>query len=405
VARPHNFGRDGDVELTITRAAGSYVFDAHRRYIDFVSGWCVGNLGWNHPVVVDAVRRFRGPDYVYPEHGYTPWDELSRRLAKAVPGRLVTSFRATGGSEAIDLALQAAMLHTRRRRFLSLEGAYHGNTIGALSIGSTDNRQVYPNLLQSCDTIAPPLGERALDSIETRLKRRDVAAFVMEPVSINLGVLVPAAPFMTGLQRLCQRYGTLLVMDEVACGFGRTGALFATEHYGLAPDMLCIGKAMTAGVLGAGAMIATAPVARSMEKSGTFWSTYGWHPRSVAAAIATIGYMTANRRRLMSGVEKMSAYFFARLVSSRLSQFGAISVSGLAISVDVEDEARANRIQKRCLRRGLVLTTQGAKLLLLPALTIGESVAAEGLDTLDECVPPTQKTKYKGPRMRTDQGP
>jgi 4-aminobutyrate aminotransferase-like enzyme len=387
MARPHNLGRGGDVGFTVTRAAGSYLFDARRRYIDFVSGWCVGNLGWNHPVVVDALRRFRGPDYVYPEHGYTPWDELARRLAAAVPERLVTSFRATGGSEAIELALQAAMLHTRRGRFLSLEDAYHGNTIGALSIGSADSRKVYPNLLRSCDTITLPLDDRALDRIETRLKRRDVAAFVMEPVGINLGVLVPRASFMTSLQRLCRRYGTLLVMDEVACGFGRTGALFATEHYGIAPDMLCIGKAMTAGVLGAGAMIATAPVARSMEKRGAFWSTYGWHPRSVAAAIATLRYMTANRRRLMSGVERMSAYFFARLASSRLSQFGAINVSGLAVSIDVEDESRADQIQRRSLRRGLILSTQGSKLLLLPSLTIGEGVAAEGLNILDECVP------------------
>ena len=120
--------------------------------------------------------------------GYKPWTELAPRLAAIVPGRLTKSFRATGGSEAVELALQAAMVHTKRRRFVSLEDAYHGNTIAALSIGASENRETFPNLLQSCDKIAPPLDARALEKIEARLKRRDIAAFVMEPVSINLGV-------------------------------------------------------------------------------------------------------------------------------------------------------------------------------------------------------------------------
>jgi adenosylmethionine-8-amino-7-oxononanoate aminotransferase len=377
-------GRQEDVELTIRRASGSYVFNSRgRKYIDFLSGWCVGNLGWNHPVVTTALHRFRGPEYVYPEHGYKPWTELARRLAAAVPGQLEKSFRATGGSEAIELALQAAMLHTKRRRFLTLDDAYHGNTIGALSIGSDGNRERYGNLLASCDKIAPPLDDRALDKIETRLKKRDVAAFVMEPVSISLGVLVPPKPFMTGLQRLCRRYGTLLVMDEVACGFGRTGALFASEHFDIEPDMLCLGKAITAGALGLGAMIATRDVARSMEQDGSFWSTYGWHPRSVAAAIATVQYMTANRRPLMASVNAMSAHFVERLSTMPFARESAIHVSGLAISISLSDEKRAEGVRTRCLQRGLIVTTQESALLVLPPLTIEKAVADQGLDILE----------------------
>ena len=120
-------GREEDPALQVARASGPYLFNARgRRYIDFVSGWCVGNLGWNHPVPTRAVHQFRGPDYIYPEHGYKPWTDLARRIAAIVPGRLQKSFRATGGSEAIELALQAAMIHTKRSRFLSLENAYHG---------------------------------------------------------------------------------------------------------------------------------------------------------------------------------------------------------------------------------------------------------------------------------------
>jgi acetylornithine/succinyldiaminopimelate/putrescine aminotransferase len=379
-------GRGEDPALQVARGSGSYIFNPRgRRYIDFASGWCVGNLGWNHPVPTRAVQRFRGPDYVYPEHGYKPWTELARRIAAIVPGRLQKTFRATGGSEAIELALQAAMLHTKRSRFLSLEGAYHGNTLGALSIGASENRERYPRLLQGCLKVKLPLDDRALNTIERHLKRRDVAAFVMEPVSINLGVLVPPQSFMTSLQRLCHRYGTLLLMDEVACGFGRTGTLFASEQFRLSPDILCLGKAITGGVLGLGAMVTTRAVAASMARDGNFWSTYGWTPRSVAAALATIEYMTANRARLMAHVSTLSGYFGDRL-SDMFPPQTRINIRGLAIGIDLEEEDRADDMMTTCLKRGLVVTTQEATLLLLPALTIERNVAARGLDILANCV-------------------
>ena len=375
-------GREDDLELTISGAGGSYLFGPRgRKYIDFTGGFSVGNLGWSHPVITAALRRFRGPDYVAPEFGYQPWSEFARRLAAVAPGRVTKSFRATGGSEAVDLALQAAMLHTRRRRFLSLDGAYHGNTIGTLSIGASEDREKYPNLLDSCDHIAPPLDDRALDKIETRLKRRDVAAFIMEPIGINLGVLVPPRAFMADLQRLCRRHGTLLIMDEVACGFGRTGTLFASEQFDIQPEILCLGKAITGGALGLGAMLATPQVAKSMEARGSFWSTYGWHPRSVAVALAILHYMTTNRRKLMARVAAMSARFQDRLAS--FAFVDAVNAAGLAISVGVASERHAQRIRSRCLQRGLLLITQGSRLLLLPPLTIETAVANKGLDIIE----------------------
>jgi 4-aminobutyrate aminotransferase-like enzyme len=141
--------------------------------------------------IAKAIERFKGPDYVYPGYAYPPWTELARLLASLAPRPLTTCFRATGGSEAVDLALQAAMIHTGRRAFLSLEGSYHGNTLAGLSIGASDNRDRIKNLLPHCREIGPPLDATALRRIEQRLKRRDVAAFVIEPISINLGILIP----------------------------------------------------------------------------------------------------------------------------------------------------------------------------------------------------------------------
>src|SRR5438874_3334919 len=290
--------RDMTAELEVASVDGSFVIDSHgKRYIDFVMGWCVGNLGWRNPAIRERPRRFNGPDYVYPGYAYKPWVELAELLASIAPGKLTKCFRATGGSEAVDIALQAAMVHTGRQKLLSLEGSYHGNTLGGLSIGDSENRKRCKNLLPHCGKIEPPLDAKALKNIERRLQRRDVAAFVMEPISINLGVLIPEQGFMSELQRLCRRYGTLLVTDEVATGFGRTGRMFACEHFDLQPDIMCVAKALSGGLGGIGAVIATPPVAKSMEdKGGMFYSTYGWHPRSVDVAIATIRYLKTNRK-------------------------------------------------------------------------------------------------------------
>ena len=381
-----HLGRQDREGVVVARTDGDRITDAKgKRYIDFLMGWCVGNFGWRPPSAT-RLRRFRGPDYVYPGFSYAGWAELAALLSGMAPGRLTKCFRATGGSEAVDLALQAAMVHTRRGKFLAIEDAYHGNSIGTLSIGSADSRKRIANLLPGCAWIRPPLDDRALNRVETRLRKRDVAAVVMEPVIINLGVLVPEPEFMHGLQRLCRRYGTLLIMDEVATGFGRTGALFASEHFGLEPDMLCVAKAVTGGSAGLGALLATDEVASSMEERGSFYSTYGWHPLATDAAIATLRWLARNEKRLMKRVADTSAYFRARLEEMPFDESTALNIKGLAIGIDIGDEDRASAIQRRCRRRGLLISVEGTSLLLLPALTVDRRTAEEGLDVLERCV-------------------
>jgi adenosylmethionine-8-amino-7-oxononanoate aminotransferase len=374
---------DEPEDVEVVRTEGCYVYDERgRRYIDFLSGWCVGNFGWGNREITKRPRR-RRPDYVNPEYLYRPWVELARLLAEITPGRLEKTFRATGGSEAVDMALQIAMASTGRRKFVSVEGSYHGNTIGTISVAASDGREPYPNRLSNCLTIAAPLGRRAAERLKNLLAKRDVAAFIMEPISCNLAVMVPEDDFMKRAQQLCRRYGTLLIADEVACGFGRTGKVFACEHFDLQPDILCMGKAITGGQAPMGATIVTQKVARSVEDKVGFWSTYGWHPSSVDAAIATVRWLKQNAGKLMRHVDEVSAYIADRLGAMNLEE---IRMRGMAIAAETGDEDTASEIAERCRKNGLLLTTSGAAITMFPPLILDRRTAKQGLDILESAL-------------------
>jgi acetylornithine/N-succinyldiaminopimelate aminotransferase len=374
---------DEPEDLEVARTNGCYVYDQRgRRYIDFLSGWCVGNFGWGNRELAKRPRR-RRPDYVNPEYLYRPWVELAQLLAEITPGKLEKAYRATGGSEAVDIALQVAMASTGRRKFVSVEGSYHGNTIGTISVAGSEGREPYPNRLSNCLTIAPPLGRRAAERLERLLQKRDVAAFIMEPISCNLAVLVPDDDFMKRAQQLCRRYGTLFIADEVACGFGRTGKVFASEHFDLQPDILCMGKAITGGQAPMGATLVTQKVAKSVEDKVGFWSTYGWHPSSVDAAIATVGWLKQNAGELMRHVDEVSAYFADRLGAM---DFERVRIRGMAIAADTADEDGASEIAERCRKNGLLVTTSDTAITMFPPLTLDRRTAKQGLDILERAL-------------------
>jgi acetylornithine/N-succinyldiaminopimelate aminotransferase len=379
-------GRESPAQdLQVARTKGAFVYDARgRRYIDFLSGWCVGNFGWDNAAITKSPAR-RRPDYVYPDYLYRPWVELAQLLARITPGKLEKTYRATGGSEAADIALQLAMASTGRRKFVSIEGSYHGNTIGTVSVASREGRQPYPNLLSNCAKISPPLGERAIARLETLLKKRDVAAFIMEPISCNLAVLIPEDAFMKRAQQLCRRYGTLFIADEVACGFGRTGKLFASEYFDLEPDILCMGKAITGGFAPMGATIVTSKVAKSVEGEVGFYSTYGWHPSTVDIAIRNVRWLIRNQARLLRNAAEVSAYFGQRLAAMNFEDRKDIRIRGMAIAVEAGDgEDYVSAITDRCNENGLLVTTSGNAMTMFPPLTLDRRTAKAGLDILEK---------------------
>ena len=282
----------------------------------------------------------------------------------------------------MEIALQVAMVYTGRRKFVSLEGSYHGNSIATVSVGSSEDHEPFPNLLPNCLKISPPLDAKAAGKVERLLERRDVAAFIMEPISMSLGVLIPDRDFMTRIARACRRYGTLFIADEVACGFGRTGTVFASEQFDLQPDILCMAKALTGGYAPIGATITTAKIADAVREDVEFYSTYGWHPRSVDVAIASVRWMIRNKRKLFAHVSRMSDLFRRRLAEMKFEPPAKVRVRGMAIGVETGDDDYVSDIVERCQEKGLLLASAGNTLTMFPPLTVEEEMVNKALDIL-----------------------
>lgn len=382
-------GRDGPPSpIVVTRTKDSYVFDENgKRYIDFYMGWCVGNIGWSVDEVVRKVKAFSGPTYVAPGYMYKGWAELAELLANIAPGKLSKTFRATGGTEAVEIALQAAMAHTKRSKFISIEGSYHGHSIGAMSIGFSGFRKWYKNLLPGCYKIDPPLDEAAARKIEKLLRKRDVAAFICEPIICNLGVVIPEKKFFTIVQAACKKYGTLFIADEVATGFGRTGKLFASEHYNLKPDILCLAKGVSGGFGALGATMMTPKVAKSFEFDFSFYSTFGWHPLNVEATLASLRHLLKHKKRLLDNGEKLSAYIAQRLREIDFKYPATITVKGLAIGVEFGRAGYSSKVISSCLKKGLLIANATpTNFVIYPALSMNLQTAKEGMDILEKCV-------------------
>ncbi len=375
-------------DLEIVKSNGNFLFDSNgKKYIDFVMGWCVGNIGWSNKEIKRRISQYKAIDYIEPVYLYKPQVELAKILAKITPGKLQKSFRATGGTEAVEIALQAAMSHTKRYKFVSIEGSYHGHSIGAMSVGSSDFRGCYKNLLPGCYKIEPPLDNKAVNKLEKFLKQGDIAALIMEPIICNLGVEIPTKEFMIRAQALCKKYGTLLIMDEIATGFGRTGKLFASEHYGIKPDIMCLAKGITGGYGGLGATITTKEVAKSMEYNFSLYSTYGWHPLSTEVAIANIQYIIKHKKQLEKNTNEMNKFFVNRFLKMKFKYQAKICAKGLAIGVKFEHAGYANEIMAKSQKKGVLFSSLNDKIFtLFPALNIDHKTAQKGLDIIEECL-------------------
>ena len=267
------------------------VTDDGKRILDFLSGYCVHNVGHNHPEVVRALQNELercGPAMIQ-THVADLAGELAERLCERAGGRLAKAFFCSSGSEGVEAAIKFARAHTRRAGILSAQRAFHGLTCGALSLMSDKFwSDGFGPLLP--ETSAIPFDD--LEALERELKTKRFAAFVVEPVQSEAGVCVPDPDYLRTAESLCRRHGTLFVLDEVQTGMYRTGSFLAAHHFNVEPDMVILAKALSGGLVPCGAVLMSdevcSSVYSSLPRAFVHTSTFCENGLAMRAALATL---------------------------------------------------------------------------------------------------------------------
>ena len=285
---------------------GAELIDANgERFLDLIGGYGVFAIGRNHPEVIAALDEVMAARTAnLPQLGVTLLSgALAEQLLSRAPESVSAMVPANTGTEAVEAAIKIARAATGRPRVLYAEHAFHGLTLGALSLNGNDEfREGFGPLLAGCDPV--PFGD--LDALRRELGSGEVAAFVIEPVQ-GKGVNLPPTGYLPEAQALCRRAGTLFVCDEVQTGVGRTGRFLALEHSGLQPDIICLAKALSGGFVPTGAVLVSRAaferVFDGMERAVRHGSTFGGNDLAAAAALATLRVL--DRERLIARAERL----------------------------------------------------------------------------------------------------
>jgi 4-aminobutyrate aminotransferase len=405
--------------LVAEKGEGAIVEDPDgNRFLDFAAGIAVVATGHCHPLVVKAVQaqaakliHMSGTDFYY-ENMVTLAEKLAALVASSGSGvgpRRV--YFGNSGTEAIEAAIKLARYHTGRGQFVAFVGAFHGRTMGSLALTaskSTQQKGFFPVMpgahhvpyayCYRCAYGKTPdsCAVECVQAIETELFRtsvpaEDVAAIFVEPVQGEGGYVVPPQKFFDELRRLAVKHDILLVADEVQSGMGRTGKMFASEHFGLEPDVIALAKGIASG-LPLGAMVARAEL---MDwKPGAHASTFGGNPVAVAASLATIELL---EQELVDNAARMGARLMARLgdLPQRFPMVGDVRGLGLMIGIElVRDQVtkeRAgdlrDRVVQMCFERGLLVLGAGPNTIrVCPPLVINQDQADFAAQTIEECL-------------------
>ncbi len=406
--------------LVVEKAEGLWVNDPDgNTFLDFTAGIAVCSTGHCHPKVVDAIinqarklLHMSGTDFYY-----TAQIELAARLAKLVPGNRENKvFFSNSGAEAIEAAFKLARWRTKRQVNIAFFGAFHGRTMGALSLTASKSIQrknyspflagvvhvPYPNCYR-CEhgQCHPKCSTDCLDWIANQIFRsyiapEEVAAVFVEPIQGEGGYIVPPPKFLKGLAELTQKHGILLVADEVQSGMGRTGKMFAVEHFGVEPDIIAIAKGVASG-MPLGAMIARTEI--MTWEAGSHASTFGGNPVSCAAALATIDLL---EKELMENAAARGAQLMSRLqeMQESIECIGDVRGIGLMVGVElVKDRETKERAKewrdgliRKAFEKGLLLLGAGENTIrFCPALTISAEEVETGLSIFEEALRETVK--------------
>jgi putrescine aminotransferase len=316
------------------RAEGCYLWDSEgRKYLDFLGGFGVFALGHRPHAVVEAVRRQLDLMPLSSKLLVSPLQaELGALLAEITPGDLQYSFFCTSGAEAVEGCLKLARAATSRPKIVTTEGAFHGKTLGALSVSGRDvYRKPFEPLLPG--VVRVPFGD---DAALRGTVDRETAAVILEPVQGEGGVRVAPPDYLPAARETCDRNGALLILDEVQTGFGRTGKMFACEHWGVAPDLMALGKALGGGVMPIAAVVGTPVTWKIFEESPLIHSsTFGGAPTGCAAALAAIKEI--RDRDLPAHAAEVGGYLLQGLadIKARFPQ-QIVDVRGLGLLTGIE---------------------------------------------------------------------
>ncbi|MDR1847842.1 MAG: aspartate aminotransferase family protein [Bacteroidales bacterium] len=362
-------GEIDSIMLDVEKAEGIYVWDTSgKQYIDMLAGICVGNIGHRHPAVLKAIKEQMDKYLhvmVYGEFVQSPQYRYAKRLIDLLPKGLDSMFIVNSGSEAIEGAVKAAKLFTKRAEVISFTNSYHGSTMIGVSMMSDERfRKPFEPLLPQCRQIC------FNNTADLMRITEHTACVVAEILPVGCGVTLPEDDFIAKLRHRTAEMGTVLILDEIQTGFGRSGKLFAFEHYDIVPDILCIAKSMGGG-MPIGGFIGSKQIMDSLDNHHPLIghaTTFGGHPLSCVAALAALNVLIDDN--IIKDVENKGEYLRNKL---RHKQIKNVTGKGLFCSMvlqkpDMWQEALISLFDCGIIT-GTHLFNSGA-LSIKPALTI-----------------------------------
>ena len=368
----HNQGQTSPFPflIDVDYASGLYIYDkAGKAYLDLIAGVAVNNIGHNHPKVVEAIKKQVDKHLhvmVYGEFIQDAQLELANKLTQLLPERLNCVYTVNSGTEANEAAIKLAKRATGRSEIISCYGAYHGSTNGSLSISANEHKKAaFRPLIPGIQFIK----HNAIEDL-AKITNKTAAVFI-EPIQGDAGVRIATKEYLVALRNKCNETGTLLVFDEIQCGMGRTGKLFAFEHYGVEPDILTLGKALGGG-MPIGAIVSSNQLLKQFTENPMLGhiTTFGGHPVVCAAAKACLDVLS-----LMdwNAIEKKGQRLKEVLLQS--NEVKAIRQKGLMFAIDMESSERVEQVVKKCLEMGMLtfwFLSHPYSFRLSPPLTISE---------------------------------
>lgn len=336
--------------LEVDRAEGLYLYDkSGKPYMDLVSGFAVSNIGHRHPKVLDAIRAQLDKYLhltVYGEFVQSPMVLFAQKLISVLPSSLNNVYFVNSGTEATEGALKLAKRYTGRSGIISCHHAYHGSTHGALSVmGNEEFKQKYRPLLPDVSFIH--FGKEE----DLELISNQTACVIMETVQGEAGIRVATAAYMNKLRAKCTATGTLLILDEIQAAFGRTGRLFAFEHYGIVPDILLLAKALGGG-MPIGAFIAGREVMGVLKENPILGhiTTFGGHPVSSVSGLASLNVII--EEELVKDVAAKGQLFKSLLVHPMIREIRGL---GLMLSLQLDSFEQVEKVSKCCAEAGVII--------------------------------------------------